>query len=134
MSLVHKIACTLEQKQKLKEKHNFGDWLFSSLRFPHNCSHLVRNMNTIFLECHVDYKMRYHGSSTDAEVRLLPSKASSSLVTAPFLPGCFIPSVPHLTPNSKSISCFKNCLALGACCWIHQCQAAPFLQSLKLSF
>lgn len=65
LSVVHKIACTSEQRQKLEEEQDFAA-VFPSVRFIHNCFCLVRTMNTSFLERHVDCGLRCHGKITDA--------------------------------------------------------------------
>ena len=46
LSVVHKIACTSEQRQKLEEKEDFST-IFLSVRFIHICFHLVRTMNIL---------------------------------------------------------------------------------------
>ena len=65
LSVVHKIACTSEERQKLEEKQDFAA-VFPRVRFFHNCFRLVRTMNISFLECRVDRGLRCHGKITDA--------------------------------------------------------------------
>lgn len=66
--------------------------VFPNLSFSHNCFHLVKTMSTSFFEGHVVGGLNMMEIFTDASMGLLLTRASSSLVTAFFLPSGLITS------------------------------------------